>query len=268
MKLIISTTLFKDKQVIDELKNLKSSCLDGLELRLREGHFDYDEDSEIKELKKRAKKERIEIFSVHAPSGIDISSVNEWERVRSVREVEKAIVVAKRLGANYVIVHPGEERSDGDVQIKKVKRSIAEIVDFSEIWKITVLLENTQPGKIGDAPVELESILNMFDKTGIGCCLDTSHLNLLGAKMSDAISSLQKYIKEVHVSDNYGKRDDHILPFDGNIDWNDFLQGLKDIRFDGVLCFELSPVEDYSPILEKIEGIYREWMVKMSEIRE
>ena len=264
MKLIISTTLFKDKQVINELKKLKSSCLDGLELRLREGHFDYNEDGEIKELKKRAKKERIEIFSVHAPSGIDISSVNEWERVRSVREVEKAIVVAKRLGANYVIVHPGEERLDGDVQIKKVKRSIAEIVDFSKIWKITILLENTQPGKIGDTPGELESILSMFDKSGIGCCLDTSHLNLLGAKMSDAISSLHKYIKEVHISDNHGKWDDHILPYDGNIDWNDFLGGLGDIHFDGGFCFELAPVEDYFPVLDKIEEIYREWQGRLT----
>jgi sugar phosphate isomerase/epimerase len=82
--------------------------------------------------------------------------------------------------------------------------------------------------------------------------------------MSNAISSLHKYIKEIHIGDNRGEKDDHILPYDGNIDWEDFLRGLTNINFGGALCFELSPVEDYFPVIEKIEEIYREWQGRLT----
>jgi len=263
MKLIISTTLFKEKHIISELNNLRDFFFDGLELRLKEGHFDYDENREIEELKKSARKKKIAIFSLHAPSEIDIASVDEWERVRSVREVEKAIVVANRLGAGYVIVHPGEIKSDVDLQLRMLKRSLDEIVDFSEDWGIFLLIENTLPGKIGDKPKEVKSILNMFEKSSVGCCLDTSHLNLLGSKMSDGIELLSECIEEIHIGDNHGKRDDHILPYEGKIDWEDFLCGLTGIHFEGALCFELSPVIDYIPVLKRIEEIYKEWQGRL-----
>ncbi|MCK4233437.1 sugar phosphate isomerase/epimerase [candidate division WOR-3 bacterium] len=259
MKLSISTTLFYGDHIFDVLLALKGLSFDGLELRLKEPHFDHNEDREIKELGKRAKSAKIKIYSLHAPSGIDLSSVNEWDRVRSVREVEKAVVIANRIGADYVIIHPGEGRSEGEKQLRMFKNSMDEIVEFAEDWGTLILIENTLPGRIGDTPEEIVTILKMYEKSNIGFCLDTSHLNLLGLKMSDIIEPLGNYIKEVHVSDNQGKKDDHTLPYEGNVDWEDFLKGLKDIRFDGTLCFELMPEADYIPVVKKIGEIYRTW---------
>lgn len=264
MKLIISTTLFYGEHILNVLKNLRGFFFDGLELRLKESHFDYNEDREIKELGKRARSAKIKISSVHAPSGIDISSVDEWERVRSVREVEKAIVIANRLNAEYVVVHPGEVRSKGDRQLKMLKSSLDEIVDFSRDWETLLLIENTQPGKIGDSLKEVESILNLYKMSKIGCCLDTSHLNLLGYKMSEGIACLSGYIKEIHISDNLGEKDDHTLPYHGNIDWEDFLQGLRNIHYDRTLCFELMPEPDYIHTLERVEEIYKEWQERLT----
>jgi len=263
MKLSISTTLFYGNHIFDVLDKLKGFSFDGLELRLKEPHFDYNEDREIEGLKKRVKKEGLEILSLHAPSTIDISSCDEWERVRSVREVEKAIVIANRLGAGYVVVHPGETRTDTVLQLKMVKESVDEIVDFSMDWHISILLENTQPGRIGDDPGELLKILSMFKKSSIGCCLDTSHLNLFGVTMSNGIKTLGDGIKEIHTSDNFGENDDHLVPYKGKVDWEDFLKGLRDLHFDGIICFELMAQEDYVAVIRNIEGIYKKWQEKL-----
>lgn len=265
MKLSVSTTLFYGNHIFDVLPELKGACFDGLELRLKEPHFDYNEDREIKELKKRAKKNKVKILSVHAPSGIDISSTDEWERVRSVREVEKGIVIANRLGADYIVVHPGEEVTDYDNQMQMMKKSMDEIVEFSREWKEMVLIENTQPGKIGSKLNEIENIMGWYNRREIGCCLDTSHLNLCGIGMRDAINRMGGYVYAIHVSDNEGKKDDHTLPYKGEIDWEDFFTGLKVIDFNGTLCFELMKEEKYLEVVEEICEIYMQWLDKLGK---
>jgi len=261
MKLTISTTLFYGNHIFDVLPQLKGEHIDGIELRLKESHFDYNEDDEIKELKKRAKKEKVKILSLHAPSGIDISDMDEWNRVRSVREVEKAIVIANRLAAEYVVVHPGEERK-GEGQLEELKKSLTEIAEFSGDWGVRTLIENTQPGKVGDNPNELKTMLEWTNGKG-GFCLDTSHLNLYGMKMSEGIRILGENIRQIHVSDNFGKNDDHLVPYEGNVDWEDFLRGAKVLDFDGILCFELMASKDYREVIKKIEEIYTEWQGKL-----
>lgn len=265
MKLSVSTTLFYGNHIFDVLPELKHSCFDGLELRLKEQHFDYNEDREIKELKKRAKKNKVKILSVHAPSGIDISATDEWERVRSVREVEKGIVIANRLGADYIVVHPGEEVIDYENQMQMMKKSMDEIVEFSTEWNVLVLIENTQPGKIGAELSEIKNLMVRYNKGDIGCCLDTSHLNLCRLKMSDAINRMGEYIYAVHVSDNEGEKDDHTLPYKGEIDWGNFLDGLKSIDFNGTLCFELMKEERYLEVVEEICKIYTQWLDKLGK---
>ncbi len=264
MKLTISTTLFYGNHIFDVLPQLKGERIDGIELRLKEPHFDYNEDTEIEELKRRAKKEKVRILSLHAPSGIDISGVDEWGRVKSVREVEKAIVIASRLGAEYVVVHPGEERKE-DEQFEELKKSLAEIVEFSQDWGVSILIENTQPGKVGDDPGELKRMLDMVD-TSVGFCLDTSHLNLYGMTMSEGMRILGGNIKEIHLSDNFGEKDDHVLPYEGKIDWTDFLKGIKALNFKGVMCFELMAREDCREVIRKIQEIYEEWQKKVQEV--
>ena len=261
MKLTISTTLFYKNHIFDVLPKLKGKPVDGIELRLKEGHFNYNDNREIEELKKRAKKENINIFSLHAPSGIDISEPDEWERVRSVREVEKAIVIANRLKAEYVIVHPGEEKKE-EKQFDELKKSLEEIMAFSQDWEVKILLENTQPGNVGDNPQQLKTIVEEMGEN-TGCCLDTSHLNLYGMKMSDGIRILGNRIKEFHLSDNLGKKDDHTIPYEGNIDWEDFLQGLNTVAFDGIMCFELMARDNYSEVIKKIKEIYTNWQKRL-----
>ena len=46
-------------------------------------------------------------------------------------------------------------------------------------------------------------------------------------------------LKAVHVQDNKGLSDEHLLPFHGNIDWKDAMAGLADIGYQGDLTYEI-----------------------------
>ena len=50
-----------------------------------------------------------------------------------------------------------------------------------------------------------------------------------------------QYIKVLHVHDNRGKRDEHLIPFYGSIDWKDFSTALRECAFDGVISLECAP---------------------------
>jgi sugar phosphate isomerase/epimerase len=267
MKLSISTTLFYGNHIFDVLPNLRGLPIDGIELRMKEAQFDFNEDQQIKELKRIAKKEKVNIISLHVPSDIDLCDSDEWNRVRSVREVQKGIVIANRIGAEFVVIHPGERRIDEKVQMEMLRLSLDEIVQFAKDWEIQVLAENTQPGKIGDIPEEIAKILNWYDTPRPGWCFDTSHMNLCGITMGKALDVLGEDLVEVHVSDNMGKSDDHTLPGTGTIDWDDFLESIHRIRYNGILCYELMPEEDYIPVVERICEIYEGWTNRVSEDR-
>lgn len=264
MKLSVSSTLFYGNHILEVLPKLSGLPIDGIELRMKEAQFDFNEDREVKELERTAKKEKIAILSLHVPSDIDLCDSAEWNRVRSVREVEKGIVIAHRLGAGFVVIHPGERRIDEVVQMQMLRKSLDEIVRFAEEWEILMLAENTQPGKIGDTPEQIATILGWYDTPSIQWCFDTSHMNLCEIGMGAAIDKLGKSLVEVHVSDNMGERDDHTLPGKGNIDWDDFLTGLQRIRYDGVLCFELMREDDYIPVVNRIREIYDDWATRIS----
>ena len=53
---------------------------------------------------------------------------------------------------------------------------------------------------------------------------------------------LAKYgdrLKTLHIHDNDGTADQHIIPFDGNIDYSRFIAKLKKLDFYGIIALEV-----------------------------
>ncbi len=71
-----------------------------------------------------------------------------------------------------------------------------------------------------------------------GLCLDTGHLNLLSIPMRPYIDIVGHRIKALHIHDNSGYGDDHLAPYTGSINWNDFCEGLRHVGYKGNLNFE------------------------------
>ena len=71
-----------------------------------------------------------------------------------------------------------------------------------------------------------------------GFCVDTGHLNLLNKSQSQFIGTMGKRVTALHIHDNDSRSDQHMCPYFGNIDWDDFLLGLQQAGFTGDICFE------------------------------
>ena len=243
---------------------LNDKNIDYLEIKPKKNHFQCQDLNSIKKIKKILEKNQINVTAIHMPvKDIDISSYDEYDRVKSVREIEKTIMTAFWLNAETVIVHPGGNYENKNDLLKKIEtsiKSLQEIVEFSKKWGIKIALENRLPGILGDNITDLKTILEKIPSNQLGICLDTGHYHInkclneqSGVDFGEEFHVLGKDVIHIHIHDNDGVRDQHLLPGDGKIDWNSFFKFIKKINYNGKLIIETKKqkLDIFSSRLEK-----------------
>ena len=115
--------------------------------------------------------------------------------------------------------------------------SLETLIPFARDRGVTLALENI-PNQLS----LLERILRFLEETrltGIGICFDSGHSNLL-ANPSEEIETAKGWIVTTHLHDNKGRKDEHLLPFEGSIEWPKVLKSLDKIHYQGCLLLELN----------------------------
>ncbi|MCJ7813909.1 MAG: TIM barrel protein [Candidatus Atribacteria bacterium] len=91
--------------------------------------------------------------------------------------------------------------------------------------------------------------------------VDTGHCNITSSLYNhsglvECLPEIKNYLCHLHIHDNFGKSDDHYLPFRGNIDWKGFVKDLKEINYPGVFMFELRKKTNNEEMLRTIKESY------------
>lgn len=154
-----------------------------------------------------------------------------------------------------LVIH-GNSRRHGDYELSDEQffelnmHMYSSLIPTIKETGVTVLLENlfTSFGGVHfiagtcadpyEAVKYIDSLNELAGQECFGLCLDTGHLNLLRTPMRPYIDILGNRIKALHIHDNSMVNDDHLAPYTGCIDWNDFCAGLKAIDYKGDLNFE------------------------------
>lgn len=262
----ISTMVYYQENIKKLLPLLSRFRLKNIEIRPNVNHFECQDMEIIEEIKKEIDKYDISVKAIHMPmDDVDISSLEEYDRMKSVREIEKTIMTALELKADLIVVHPGGKCSSIEDRKKRMTKcidSLSEIVDFSGKWGIKIALENTLPGRLGDNWSEISEILEKVPSDYLGVCLDTGHYLINQGITEKLILELEyepinweKKLIHMHIHDNNAKKDLHILPFEGSFPWDELFSYLKNIKYQHLLVIESTEqvyVEDY---LKKIKDL-------------
>ncbi len=164
-------------------------------------------------------------------------------------KVHNAIDAAAALGLKYAVMHPNAAvfpliKYDHHEQRNTTLELLAPFVEHANRVGLNVVVENMRvvSGKMQChryCQTEQE-LCDLADTLGIGICWDFGHAHISGLKQSKALEYVGDRLKVVHINDNGGIEDDHVLPFSGQVDWKDAMHGLALTGFDGPLNFELS----------------------------
>ena len=167
-------------------------------------------------------------------------------RAKTVEYFKMNILGAKMLGCPRVVIHPlmpklglddpYDEEEDFEVNglVLETLAPVARENGVTVCFENMPFLRQTCFSRVKN----IKKLLTMVNDEHIKACLDVGHFNSEKGDICEAICLLGEHLSALHVHDDRYGQDRHLIPFQGETDWNGFVRGLKEISFDGVISLE------------------------------
>lgn len=267
MRRILSTYRYIHQPLTAELlAEISRAEIGAIELFCASGHFNYRDDSRVRELADTLGEYHLELHSLHSPTERDLApgresgvpiSISDTERIRrldAVDEVKRAVDVAERIPFRYLVQHIGHGRDSTDQRKLDAAFTSLEILTvFAKARGVTIALENT-PNEIG-GPSSLQHFIVDTHLHDLRLCLDTGHAHM-DATVEVAFDAMRERLVIAHIHDNHGEKDEHLLPYDGTIEWDAALSLFANAPQPVAMVLELKAQSDGTPTLDQIRSTF------------
>ena len=243
MQRLLSTYLFVSRKLTPELLGqISDAKFQGVEIFCTRSHFEYTAKAEVQAMAGALEAHRLKLVSLHGPTSRDLSamresgtplSICEVERVRRIEamdELKRVIDVADDLPYARLILHMGGSRETADPRKRDAAFSTLEhLVLHAHHAGVTICVENTT-SEMGD-PAYLRAFVDETRLTGLRFNFDIGHAHLAEGpeeeRIEKSFAPLRELVSSVHLHDNHAEKDEHLLPYDGTIEWPSAIGLLK-----------------------------------------
>ncbi len=171
----------------------------------------------------------------HLPTFVYTADLTESIRRVSVEEMRHSIAVAAELGAEKAVLHPGLVMGLGPLVLERALalafESLDILADTARGVGLTLCVENMPPncGAFIE-PDEFDVVFKRYPEFQM--TLDVGHANIRdekGGRVFELIRRFGDRISHLHISDNRGKRDDHLPLGQGIIDFAAIARKISEI---------------------------------------
>lgn len=208
--------------------------------------------------KKAAEEAGVTIWQVHGPWRYPPHDETPENRAERLETMKRSLRLTGKMGVKYWVIHPIMPFGTAcepypDLFWQMNLDFFRQLLPVAKEAGVVICFEN-MPMKslsISSPEMTLKFIREINDES-FQFCLDTGHANVIGVSCGDAVRMAGDTLKVLHVHDNKW-RDDHLFPQMGKVDWADFVQALRDIRYDGVLMMETGRITHGSPKTTDLE---------------
>ena len=229
----------------DLLKALRNSKVQTFELNAH--MFDYDYDGAIRrEFKAMLADTGKKVISFHIPfSGIDdLSNPDETTRKWATSRFRAHYPVIREFGCKFIVLHPSTEirtnvKAERDERINCLRKSLREVEGELKELNVQLALEFLPRLCIGNKLADMDQILEGMDLNIFGVCFDVNHIMNQYPLIPEITRKLGKRLFTTHISDYNGIDECHWLPGMGVIDWQGFVEALRDIDYRGPFNYEI-----------------------------
>jgi sugar phosphate isomerase/epimerase len=250
----LSTHLYHNYRLSrDHLVEIGGQGFENVEVFATRTHFDYHNVAAIGDLQQWLGEAGLELHGVHAPIGesfeggrwgpmLNLASPDADQRARALDEAARALQIARRIPFKVLVTHIGLPRTQPqaatDNSRDAARRSVEALRRLAEPLGVRLALE-VIPNELSRAGSLVHFIDSVLEDSSVGICLDFGHAHMDG-DLVDAIETVSGHLETTHVHDNRGRTDDHLLPFEGTIDWSAALTAVQKIGYDGTLLLEIA----------------------------
>ena len=195
-------------------------------------------------LRRQAASHNVRLWSLHLPfrpeTRVNMAASDKNIRKNTVEYYTDIIKKASDIGIKIFVVHsncsePVEEDKMRDERIDMVRECLDVLAENAYREGANIAVENLPRSCIGRNSAELQRVLAVNSKLRV--CYDTNHL--MGETAQDFIRAVGDKIVTVHISDYDYMNERHWLPGEGKLDWQEILQNLKSVKYNGVWLYEI-----------------------------
>ncbi len=246
------------RPILDEVKAIAELRFDYLELAMDPPHGDC---KSIKKQKRDIQESLMQYdlgLVCHLPTFVSTADLTDRLRQASIDEVLASLEVAADMQPLKVVLHPSYIVGLGafvpELTRGHALESLEVIVEKAHALGLCLCLENMFPRTQWLMnPEEFVDILAKFPTVHL--LLDIGHAHIEDAGGKKCLRFIEMFpgrIGHVHVSDNFGKEDQHLPIGAGIIDFSRIVKALKGIGYNDTITLEVfSRDRDYLKISKK-----------------
>ena len=242
MRIGATQLFFAEKSVADSLAYAKETGYECLELVVRE-QADLKPDADeatLTKMRKEADRLGLTIPSLVPQAANTLASAEPAARLAAVEGIRKAIRIAKGLGADTILVHPGQltPQVRYDVMYENVQAAMRELAPDATRAKVAVGVENVW-NKFLLSPLEAKRFCDEVGSEYIGVYFDVGNF-VPWAFPEQWIEMLGSRVKKVHFKD-FRRSDHQFVPLlEGDVDWPAVMKALRGARYDSDVIQEVA----------------------------
>ena len=267
MQRILSTYRYVHQPLAPALlSEIAQAGIQSLEIYCAPQHFSYRSQEAIRDMAGSLGDYRLELHALHSPTERDLSpgresgvpiSICETERIRrldAVDEIKRALEVAERAPFRYLVQHFGNGRQMADPRkMDAAFSSLEHLCVFAKHRGVTIALENT-PDELG-SPASLAQFIKETHLHDLRVCFDVGHAHMDGA-IESGFEAVRGHVAMAHVHDNHGEKDEHLLPYEGSIDWDIAFGALTTAAEPVSFVLELKEQTARGPSLDQVRAVF------------
>ena len=183
----------------------------------------------------------IKMIQAHAPMGKPIAKNNE----QFIKDTIRCVDACGAWGIPNLVVHSGYLPGISvEETFAKNKEFFMPIIEAAEKYGVNILVENFNKMCVDgmywiDNAPDLLAMVEYVNHPLFHAVWDTGHANMQEMPQDEALRLLGGHVRALHVQDNMGDMDSHLVPFLGTLNMDSLMNGLLDIGYDGYFTFEV-----------------------------
>ena len=254
-----STAGLKDRGIEQALDVVANIGFPQVEVSARDPHLGHRlTGKDLSKFLSRVESRGLKIRTMHAPSGhTTLGTTNKEWRKQEIATLHDYILFLSDLGGTDMVIHPIPnpifvENAFDPATSERIKEGVAisldRLVPVAQDAGVRINLENL-PYHC-DYPYRtmatLRTLVEPYPSEHLGLILDTGHVGVLGNDIVEEIRSAGSRLCGTHLHDVEGTEDgtDHRGPTRGFLNWDNLLDTLNKIDYQGPYTFETSVPEN------------------------
>jgi sugar phosphate isomerase/epimerase len=262
----IHATLLGETLSREALERARQAGINCLEFPLGERGLNPGQPVQVERIRRDMEAAGLWPWTLHSDFGAKFDLCGPYVEARRAGLAMNLLAarVAADAGCQVVIIHPAhgplsdEERA---TRVRACRESLEALLEASSHLAVRFAVENLLPGQVGDRGSQLAAMLEGLPGDRIGFCYDTGHARL-GPDGLEIARWMAGRVLTIHLQDNVGEGDAHLMPFDGTVDWPLAMRMLDEAGYDGPYVFETA-----LPSAEEVIRRARETAERLTALR-